>query len=883
MKKEHANKIQSDKNSSLGLFKGYFASSQPSTNSPHHTWTESSDYDGSECPFCFGTLDENGVCPDCNEMGDMDPNPFPMSLLYPGSEVGSEITADTYDDEDEWEDHPDEEDEFNEQGQQGDYWDGETYMYDPSDMHVPIAHQHYNSHPSQAYRGHTGSFNNHRRRSYSSSIPEYQESDMGILEEEDEETEGDGSSITTSSSDLQMPVQDPMTGVSIDSSQSGSSIYSSARSTPTSQPPGDSSRDSSMARRRRRTDSNTPTPSMTQPNRRRRIRGPSHSTSASRTSSQASNSSRGGFDSRQETWPEMIVRQSGPIQSDPNWDFSSVSQHSMGDGEEDEEDMSGDGSDGSRTTVGWDPNTNSNIRSRTHGSLTPTADQSHPTVHTRNPRPELNNRRIRRRTSALSTATSNREENDEDISDDTDVSSRTPRHGQRTNPRQRSIDPHIQSLFAGMRQLTNTDTGLHGTHLDHLRHSNSTPIARPRTSNRTRSNTPSGQQNLAGRMTPSSRSNMSNIGGRHGIANAFDEPPPETHHSQHLVGSSFYPMQPVMTSYADPISRPESRVNHRPPSASGRRNSGQWVNARSSNRNNPFIRPRQSNRSLREQSSVATLRSASSIRTLRGQSSRVGMRNNAHSPQSSRTPVRQHQTPRGLPVNDPTLPVRHSLNHTPSVMHLPQSIGQATQLQAAFRSPQTIHVPQLRELRDARTMNGGNLGSQPRNQQSENESMRRIQQVMDERREAIARRRESSSGAEDSTSNTRWVSGQSIQSSAPSNPFMNQGYSGTQGLPHVRGPSLASVSASHRISNPSVRSPHNASMGMVAALNINNPSSPSQLRRLNGQNAALAPPPTLDERDRRISYGASTPTTGGLRGIRTSRNSSALAEAVRAG
>jgi hypothetical protein len=398
-----------------------------------------------------------------------------------------------------------------------------------------------------------------------------------------------------------------------------------------------------------------------------------------------------------------------------------------------------------------------------------------------------------------------------------------------------------------------------------------------------RSTTPAGQQNLASRLTPSSRTNMSNLSGRHTISNAFEEPQPEPHHPQHIVGSSFYPVQSVMTSYAESISRPDSRVNHRPPSATGRRNSGQWASARSNNRNNPFIRTRQSNRALREQSSIATLRSASSIRTLRGQSSRVSMRNSPHSsPLSSRTHTRQHQTPRGLTASDSTPTVHHSLNHTPSVMHLPQSIGQTTQLQAAFRSPPSMQVPQLRDLRDIRSVGGSNQASQSRIQQTENESMRRIRQVMDERREAIARRRESSSGAEDNTSNNRWVSGQNIQSSAPSNPFISRGLSGTQGVSHVRGPSLATSAPSpnNRISNPTVRSPHNTSMS--AALNINTPSSPSQFRRMNGTSPALAPPPALDERERRMQYGPPAQSTGGLRNSRPSRSSSTSVEAIRA-
>jgi hypothetical protein len=853
MKKEHADKIQTDKNAPYGLFKGYFGVAR-NLRARSASWTDASSFEN-ECPVCFTPVDENGQCPECGETHlPMDyNNPFPMSLLFDPSEGAmSEITEDVYTDPD-WEDRPDEDDEFDEIDHipEGYEFDGPL----PADFSDAGTGTHFEI----FQRLRAGGFNPiplaNRRRSYSSSIPDYQESEMGTVEEEDEVDEDDGDSVMTGSNDgqsLEHDTSSDMSNLSTEPTESGDSIYSSARSTPAVITPGASSRDPSTSRRRRRADSNTPTPSMTQPSRRRRLRGPSQSTSSSRNSSQASSSNRRGRDTRQETWPEMILRQMGPVPVDRSWDFSDVSQQSLdGDGE------NGDDSDGGRTTVEWDPNTNSNIRSRTGGSLTPTADQPYPVVRPRNSRVQLNPRGLRRRTSVLSNTPSHYEENDadDDGSDDTDVSNRTPRRGQRANSRQLSVDPHIQSLFAGIIQLS-SDTNHHGNHADYLRNFSNTPLNRPRTSNRNRSTTPAGQQNMTG---PSSRPGMNTPNNRHVLHSAFGGQNSDSQHPTYVGQSSFYPIPSSMASYADSIGRPESRVSHRPPSASGRRNSGQYNPSRSNNRNNPFIRTRQSNRTLREQSSTATLRPASSRRTLRGQSSRVSIRGSAQSsPQSNRSQSRQQQR---VAVNDTPSPIRHSLNHTPSVMHLPQSVGQGTQLPSSFRSPSQSHVGQLRDMRSIPGQGNPARGTS-------NDTMQRVQQLINERRAALATRGQASGGRNENET-SHWRSGQLAQSSGPSNPFA-RGFTASQTLSQLRGhpPPIMSASSAgtQRLPSHGVRSPLNPSLTLTSS-SMSNTSSPSQNRHSNvGSTAGFMPASSIDDRDRTMQYVSQAQRGRGARG-----------------
>lgn len=215
----------------------------------------------------------------------------------------------------------------------------------------------------------------------------------------------------------------------------------------------------------------------------------------------------------------------------------------------DEED--GEDSDGASTTVGWEPTTTSNDRTRNGGSLTPTADRPYlparPVPGTARSRFPDGSRGIRRRSSVLSTSTGHYEDGEADDDDseidqlqasipytrtfppplvnipsslrpvpsvrsilarqpstatmgtiDSDDSSDAAaqlahRRGRRF--RHPDYDPIISTIFAehqyNMRAV-NTQQPLTFNQLDDLR--SATPVARPRTANRNRR---SSRMNLA--------------------------------------------------------------------------------------------------------------------------------------------------------------------------------------------------------------------------------------------------------------------------------------------------------------------------------------------------------------------------------------------------
>ncbi len=225
------------------------------------------------------------------------------------------------------------------------------------------------------------------------------------------------------------------------------------------------------------------------------------------------------------------------------------------DGGEDDFEGSEDGSDGGSTTVGWEPTAISHDRYRARGSLTPTADR--PNTHNIRPPSRTGasryvdgSRGLRRRSSVLSTASHARYEDGEADDDDSDVdhsvnagssrsatsavlrhrvsglqqresqsanqsrrirgaptvaavadgdtddasdnSNMSTRRHQRARSRRQEYDPRISYLLAqhqtDIREMT---TQQHEALLDHLEQLRaSTPIARPRTANRNRGPAP---------------------------------------------------------------------------------------------------------------------------------------------------------------------------------------------------------------------------------------------------------------------------------------------------------------------------------------------------------------------------------------------------------
>ena len=214
-------------------------------------------------------------------------------------------------------------------------------------------------------------------------------------------------------------------------------------------------------------------------------------------------------------------------------------------GRQGNDDVDGDdGSDG--TTVGWEPTTISNDRTRNGGSLTPTADRPHPLQRQTSlagiSALPPGSRGLRRRSSVLSNSTRHYEDNDADDdgtdadgegenavsrpqlrprgsriritdnnttgtnitnlpppqvgtngdldSEESDLSERSPRGGLHVGPRAREYDPRISFIFATMQQdLGNggeEDIDMASDTIQQLRGLARTPIARPRTANRNR-------------------------------------------------------------------------------------------------------------------------------------------------------------------------------------------------------------------------------------------------------------------------------------------------------------------------------------------------------------------------------------------------------------
>lgn len=354
--------------------------------------------------------------------------------------------------------------------------------------------------------------------------------------------------------------------------------------------------------------------------------------------------------------------------------------HDVPDDEMDED----DDSDGGRTTVGWEQTTISNDRARIGGSLTPTADRPNvpirPPSRVGNPRFLDGSRGLRRRSSVLSTSTVHYEDgeaddDDSDLDHDGDINmaantlrTRQPRVQMRNNilpnnpvhlfpnrglsqsdavdldtddnsdtsqqpvrrrgsarARQQEYDPRISWMFAShladLREFERS--GAPYDHLDQLR--STTPIARPRTANRNRTNTQSpalqfpqsnGPFPLPGTVpsrlrTPimdSSSNNAAPLRGtlsqsrRSGVVSNVTAPP-EVGRNSGMSVERATSVDSISSGLTDPIStptssvrsasltsvnaipqantaaavdvidRPPSQVSSRPPSAAGRRGS----------------------------------------------------------------------------------------------------------------------------------------------------------------------------------------------------------------------------------------------------------------------------------------------------------------------
>jgi hypothetical protein len=438
------------------------------------------------------------------------------------------------------------------------------------------------------------------------------------------------------------------------------------------------------------------------------------------------------------------------------------------DEDEDEEvdDYGDDGdSDGGRTTVGWDTTAISNDRVRMGGSLTPTADRPRPNAPIRppsrvgNPRFMDASRGLRRRSSVLSTSTANYEdgEADDDDSDidrdgditmamnslrsrrsqvlmrpaapfnnpnnrfvnrgvhpnapidlDTDDNSDNSQQGSSrvpTRPRRQEYNPRISWMFADhQRALQEFQRG--GPQLD-LDPRSTTPVSRPRTSNRNRpspaqafspfvpptprlrtplmDNSSNLASNTRGPLSPPRRSvitptlptsgaagnnfrvervpSASSTSSASGILTPATSTGRTTPTSQQSVSST---SQAQAAQTVDVIDRPPSRVS-RPPSTTGRRsatgfspvysgfphtNVGLNIQGRifpNQALGNPwgaYVQPR----GPRNRPSRPALRDQPSTATLRAAGSRVSLRDGVNPPQSMRSQASranlQHQPSR---------------------------------------------------------------------------------------------------------------------------------------------------------------------------------------------------------------------------------------------
>jgi hypothetical protein len=724
--KEHADIIQQDRTNTEprkgGLWRGFFRRVGPRIPRPALRDVE----DGVDrCPYCQWEL-EDGMCQRCglpfdeNGTGTWDFSDIDGLSERSGrgvsSELGNELDVDVevdMDDEGEIDDFDDEA--------------GTEEWYLEHDSMAPIPLQRFlggQGVPYGSRRPAAHSAAGSRRRSYPASMAsDMPESEMGTLEEEDEEDEDD-----SSMNDFIEPDDRPL---SISASASSSTYASSSRAS--MEPPiieeeeeeeeEDATEDEGPVPtgRRRRVDTQSSTVAAN-PNsqrssgslsestdnsqlvtRNRRVISES-STSASATTieTEGDEEDEGPLPPRRRRRRDTTGDQTRRVRPRPRGSSvessaaSNAASSELGDPDnwgyrrlhgqqthEDDDLEGGDESDGGRTTVGWEPITNSNERNRNTGSLTPTADRPNalrrPLSRTGPNRYPPVPRALRRRGSTISTNI-HYEDNDADDdvsetdhdgdtnmnrlnlrrqnsrvrlrhapsrplfgrarpglanqdneSDDTDLSSQSAQHEQLT--RQREYNPRISQLFAQHQtdlRVEDVDSRPAFSEFEHLRTLARTPLARPRTGSRNRvagypvmsspgpmsrapppthntsryRNSIEGNVNMppftnnrptAERSVPTSLrtalhsstiTNSDAITLPPGTTTLEPSSPTSTMRAR-LSSQTISPMQAARAGDSierpasrlpaaragDAIERPASRVNNRPPSASGRRGS----------------------------------------------------------------------------------------------------------------------------------------------------------------------------------------------------------------------------------------------------------------------------------------------------------------------
>ena len=528
--KEEANSVQEDRKNSNpvtgGLFKGCFKQRLPRVR-----YAIRDEDDGVDrCPSCNWEI-EDGMCPSCGYEFEDD------GAIRPSFGGFSDMD-------------PSERDMFEEEDLDGDI-DLEDHDFDESmgfrrfgrdrfSHNLMDGDQDMGADQPYAVRrwlAHTGGHGAHRRRashsargsrqhSYTASLSSYSEdTEMGILEEEDEDDIDEDSS---------------MSGF-IDDTSENVSASTASQSFPTS------SATSGRRRPRRVVDHET---SGTSP---MSSQGPLDDDDEG---GPVSNGRRGVMNN-QARRRNIVLSESdeGSTSTERNVEeerqnllrdgWSSLDQDSVVDDVDD-----GEESDGARTTVGWEPTSISNDRIRNAGSLTPTADRPDPNSRSphagqpRLPRVPSGLRGLRHRSSILSTSTANPEEADDDDSeaeqadrdgdismtgtrlrrrvsraqmlqsmrfqgmnaggntgsgsgnggdvdsDSTSDASMTP-GGRRQRARQQEYNPRISWMFAqyqtDVREMSSSQQSSGTDFLEQMRAM--TPVSRPRTANRQRQNT----------------------------------------------------------------------------------------------------------------------------------------------------------------------------------------------------------------------------------------------------------------------------------------------------------------------------------------------------------------------------------------------------------
>lgn len=531
------------------------------------------------------------------------------------------------------------------------------------------------------------------------------------------------------------------------------------------------------------------------------------------------------------------------------------------DGPDDEEMDEDDDSDGGRTTVGWEPTANSVERSRFGGSLTPTADRPNvairPPSRVGSSRFIDGSRGLRRRSSVLSAVSSTNyedgeaDDDDSDIDRDGDSSMRSPAvrprgsrvrlrnsvasnnppppsmgfspvnsgendtdensddtaaPGARRRPRLRAqrqeYDPRISWAFAQhMADLRDLNLQRPEDVLDHLDHLEqlraTTPVARPRTSNRNRAapsplvpqfspisngslppfsppsnvparlRTPINLSSVSGSSAPMSPRSDRNQGSMSQVSNSGTDmsssgsrrtPSSSGASSVTISNAQNLPQTaqgPGAQDWAgdelDDVDRPVSRTNNRTPSANSRRNIGAHNAAyqgpispglnfaarfqAQQNRNpwNPFV-PLSP---MRPRQSVQRLREQSSTATLRPRNSQRGLRQ-----QPSQTNVRDGTAPAQLVrqqnsrVNLRSQPSQHRLSTQPSQHRLSTQPSQhRLSNQVSSRALRASNPPVMHQS-NASTSSIGSNGSQ-RTRLTEEERLSRARELVISRQQAL--------------------------------------------------------------------------------------------------------------------------------------------------